>query len=218
MACIDYLKETDAELARLRSIGAVLTAEPAEPGPVCPVCCDHGPGLVIGHSECAEHAACPTCWVKWSGEQLSACIERRAPPLCMFPRCYQPMATGIWRIACERDPRAAELEQRFVHRRRLQASPLFPAALQVNCPQPGCVGLGYLGYDTVMCFMCECQWIPGDDDRGNAPDTSTEIVMGLPLKKCPKCCEYIEKNGGCDHMTCRCGFEFHWSTLQPYRR
>ena len=27
----------------------------------------------------------------------------------------------------------------------------------------------------------------------------------------------IQKNGGCDHMTCRCGFQFYWSTLLPYR-
>jgi ariadne-1 len=42
--------------------------------------------------------------------------------------------------------------------------------------------------------------------------------MGVKVKKCPKCTEYIEKNGGCDHMTCRCGHEFWWSSLTPYRR
>jgi hypothetical protein len=36
-------------------------------------------------------------------------------------------------------------------------------------------------------------------------------------KACPKCHQRIEKNQGCDHMTCRCGYEFYWTTLQPYR-
>merc|ERR1712032_779320 len=86
---------------------------------------------------------------------------------------------------------------------------LFPAAMQVDCPQPLCVGLGYLGFDTVMCFMCEHQWNP--EEPGEAvPDVDVEEVMGLMVKRCPKCSQYIEKNGGCDHMKCRrrgCGYE-----------
>eukprot|EP01080_Neovahlkampfia_damariscottae_P001984 gene1984-1492_t len=30
------------------------------------------------------------------------------------------------------------------------------------------------------------------------------------IKKCPKCGEGIEKNGGCDHMTCKCSHSFSW--------
>jgi hypothetical protein len=30
-------------------------------------------------------------------------------------------------------------------------------------------------------------------------------------KACPKCKELVTKNGGCDHMRCRCGQSFHWS-------
>lgn len=37
------------------------------------------------------------------------------------------------------------------------------------------------------------------------------------LKKCPKCKVTIEKNEGCDHMTCKkCKYEFYWSTLKKY--
>ncbi|CAG8486023.1 10391_t:CDS:2 [Ambispora gerdemannii] len=35
-------------------------------------------------------------------------------------------------------------------------------------------------------------------------------------KKCPKCNANIEKNEGCDHMTCRCGYEFCWLCLADY--
>ena len=28
--------------------------------------------------------------------------------------------------------------------------------------------------------------------------------------RCPACQSIIEKNGGCDHMTCRCGAQFNW--------
>uniref|UniRef100_A0A7S4RUQ6 RING-type domain-containing protein n=1 Tax=Alexandrium monilatum TaxID=311494 RepID=A0A7S4RUQ6_9DINO len=35
-------------------------------------------------------------------------------------------------------------------------------------------------------------------------------------KRCPCCGMVIFKNGGCDHMTCRCGHEFWWTTMRPY--
>lgn len=28
------------------------------------------------------------------------------------------------------------------------------------------------------------------------------------MKQCPSCKFWVEKNKGCDHMTCRCGYEF----------
>ena len=40
------------------------------------------------------------------------------------------------------------------------------------------------------------------------------------MRKCPKYGQGIEKNNGCDHMTCRkpmgCGHEFCWRCLAPY--
>merc|ERR1712007_193125 len=83
-----------------------------------------------------------------------------------------------------------------VKRRRLRNNELYPAAVQINCPQPHCWGLGYLGFDTVMCFICEHQWSPGQEGAPIPTEVDVEEVMGIRVKKCPKCDEYIEKNGG----------------------
>ena len=134
----------------------------------------------------------------------------------------------------------------------------------MDCPQPLCVGLGYLGFDTVMCFICEHQWdaftgvvesaetevpdeeapndiavfraqcfvhsgklintyqqsqLEGSEFVCSVPSEVAEAaVAGVRVKRCPNCHEYIEKNGGCDHMTCRCRHEFAWTTLKPWRR
>merc|ERR1719277_534472 len=43
---------------------------------------------------------------------------------------------------------------------------------------------------------------------------SSSGVRAVPhLKRCPSCQALIQKNGGCDHMTCRCGREFFWSQV-----
>ena len=35
-----------------------------------------------------------------------------------------------------------------------------------------------------------------------------QFVRGAKYKQCPKCKFWVEKNEGCDHMTCRCSFQF----------
>ena len=34
------------------------------------------------------------------------------------------------------------------------------------------------------------------------------LAKGAKFKQCPSCKFWVEKNEGCDHMTCRCKYEF----------
>lgn len=56
------------------------------------------------------------------------------------------------------------------------------------------------------------------DDTGAMDDPMVrcafeQIAHCGHMKCCPSCNALIEKNGGCDHMTCRCGHSFNWSEV-----
>lgn len=45
----------------------------------------------------------------------------------------------------------------------------------------------------------------------NQRGLTDEEVRTLGLQRCPRCRIVIEKNGGCNQMTCRCGARFRWT-------
>jgi len=210
----------DAERARYEPMAPWRPQSEAAPGPVCPICQEHRTALLRdtkAGAACDAHAVCERCLVRWAEERVETCVARREVAVpCLAPGCQEDISLRLWQFIAPGSPPLAALERRLALRRRLLANELYPEPLQVDCPVDGCVGLAYLGFDTCMCFVCEHTWVPDGSD-GEAPTTDAEQVMGLVVKRCPKCNEYIEKNGGCDHMTCRCKYEFFWSTLKPYR-
>ena len=98
------------------------------------------------------------------------------------------------------------------------------------------------------CFTHRCAWHEGrtcgeyDEDAGENEEVSAQQALEstAKLKRCPRCHQGIEKNDGCDHMTCKkplgCGMsplfpcfvtalvfillpvgaEFCWLCLAPY--
>ncbi|BFZ09290.1 hypothetical protein BsWGS_12329 [Bradybaena similaris] len=42
------------------------------------------------------------------------------------------------------------------------------------------------------------------------------ILMEIEGRLCPKCSRFIDKNGGCMHMSCRCGHQFCWLCLKDW--
>ena len=75
---------------------------------------------------------------------------------------------------------------------------------RITCPGIGC--------GRRFCAKC------GNEDHGKEscpPPAETVQWLDKNSKQCPNCSNRIEKNGGCDHMTCRppggCGYEFWWT-------
>ena len=77
----------------------------------------------------------------------------------------------------------------------------------------------------VFCFKClkethrpcDCEMIDMWEKKNSSSSEDAKWLI-VNTKQCPKCHRYIEKNQGCNHMTCQkkaggCGYEFCWICL-----
>jgi ariadne-1 len=104
------------------------------------------------------------------------------------------------------------------------------------CPHPGCVNAIFAAdkEERTVCCLClkrfcfSCKRDPHEPLtcelltkwRKKCDDESeTANWFHINTKECPKCRAPIEKNGGCNHITCRnisCKAEFCWMCLGPW--
>jgi hypothetical protein len=75
----------------------------------------------------------------------------------------------------------------------------------------------------LTCFIHKCPWHDGMTceeygmTRNNGQVHASERWIDGHTKECPHCHSHIEKNDGCDHMTCfKCKHEFCWECLAAY--
>lgn len=55
------------------------------------------------------------------------------------------------------------------------------------------------------------------ESKGDAQEVADALWISANTKRCPKCTTPIEKNEGCNHMTCRkCRHEFCWICMQAW--
>nr|CAH8872564.1 unnamed protein product [Trichobilharzia regenti] len=82
-----------------------------------------------------------------------------------------------------------------------------------NCAECFCFACGQPWHDPVRCEQLKT-WIKKLEN-----DSGTLGWIAANTKECPKCHATIEKNGGCNHMTCRnvdCKHEFCWMCLDRW--
>ncbi|EIW72066.1 hypothetical protein TREMEDRAFT_36398 [Tremella mesenterica DSM 1558] len=84
--------------------------------------------------------------------------------------------------------------------------------VECNCGRQLCFGCGYLSsHRPVLCKIVRL-W-----ERKCADDSETANWLQANTKECSKCQSTIEKNGGCNHMTCKkCKYEFCWVCMGPW--
>lgn len=77
-----------------------------------------------------------------------------------------------------------------------------------NCNHNFCFGCSLSDHQPAPCALVK-KWLKKCED-----DSETANWISANTKECPKCHSTIEKNGGCNHMTCRkCKHEFCWMCM-----
>jgi ariadne-1 len=80
--------------------------------------------------------------------------------------------------------------------------------VQCNCGHGFCFGCAHTDHQPAPCALVK-KWLKKCED-----DSETANWISANTKECPKCASTIEKNGGCNHMTCRkCRNEFCWMCM-----
>jgi len=76
------------------------------------------------------------------------------------------------------------------------------------------------------CMKCKCDYHHGktckeylrEKSESSMDKAFYEFVQGAKYKMCSRCNHWIEKSQGCNHMTCRCGYQFCYVCGGPYKK
>jgi len=134
-------------------------------------------------------------------------------------------------LALPADKRAIFDKARRIERSYVDDNPNLKWCTAAGCGNAIRAPKGHLGVKCScgqrFCFKC--------NDEDHAPCSCEELAKWMVkcrddsetynwlmsnTKACPKCATSIEKNGGCNHMTCKnssCKFEFCWVCLGPWK-
>lgn len=184
----------------------------------CRICCDESCNLKNSTKMGCAHSFCNPCYGEYLRSQVNdgqTCIMTRCPEF----KCNQMITRGVFKAFLNKD--AALSYDRYYLRNFIENSKNMR-----YCPAPACekVAIGS-GITSIRCSCSYCFCFRCGEEAHdpcsctqlgewalkcvNESETANWILANT--RKCPACNARIEKNQGCNHMTCRmCKHEFCW--------
>ncbi|KAL5637159.1 hypothetical protein ACGC1H_000967 [Rhizoctonia solani] len=157
---------------------------------------------------------------------------------CPHPTCRQNMEYSDVIRGTKTAKACQDRYESLLLRRTLEAEPNFVWCKNANCNW-GQVHESGANAPIVICQVCRsrscfthnvpwhtgltCAQYSAQNAHRERENAASEAYITQHAKQCPNssCGRRIEKNDGCDHMTCRrpagCGHEFCWVCLADYR-
>ncbi|KAF7846522.1 hypothetical protein BT93_L4202 [Corymbia citriodora subsp. variegata] len=199
-------------------------------GFMCDICCDDSRGMQTFAMKC-NHRFCVDCYrqylvqkikdegeaarIRCPGEGCNQIVDSKSVALLLstdlMNSCrYQELLTRtyvddkdnlkwcpapncVYAVDCG-------VKQKDLHR-------IVPT-VHCDCGHNFCFGCTLLDHQPTPCPLVR-RWLKKCED-----DSETANWISANTKECPRCRSTIEKNGGCNHMTCRkCKHEFCWMCM-----
>ncbi|KAJ3330632.1 hypothetical protein HDU76_005216 [Blyttiomyces sp. JEL0837] len=196
----------------------------------CGICCNDEPGLLTLALSCG-HRFCEGCYTRYLTQKVREEGESRRIQ-CLDSQCKVIVDEKTVELAVDK-----ETHQKY--QTLLLRTYVDDNALLKWCPAPNCdyaveCRLPASLDEVVPSVKCECGHrfcfgcsLPDHQPstcglvklwlKKCADDSETANWISANTKECEKCLSTIEKNGGCNHMTCRkCKYEFCWVCLGPW--
>lgn len=214
----------DADKMRKEVGLAALDAKPCKQGDVtCRICYDDKCAAIS--SLACGHAFCSDCYGQYLhiavGEGPTSIMTR-----CPQHKCGLLVPRGLFvQLVCAEDL--------AVYDEYLLRNYISTCKAMRHCPAPRCdkvsIGAGISSIlcscGTAYCFRCgedahepsSCKQLAEWSIKcQNDSETANWILANT--KRCPKCQTRIEKNQGCNRMTCRqCTYQFCWSCMEDWK-
>eukprot|EP01084_Bolivina_argentea_P161276 280778_1 len=227
----DYLSDSNQVLIKCGIKSSSKNANPVQQNGsfYCVLC-------VTQYTECAStctfyplqcgHQYCVECWRQYVHAQMEK------GPRCVFTKCIDPQCKLTLRPAVFAtfltSKYRIKYEEYIVHSlvsgvASIKWCPGKECVNAVRCED--CVTIECGGCHHLWCFECvrgahlpcSCRladkWI-----QLHSTDSENITWVRAYTKECPKCKNHIEKNQGCNHMTCRCGYEFCWLCRRDWKK
>lgn len=191
----------------------------------CPICCSKFSAKTFISLDCGNYA-CKNC-VKEHVLQRLASSE--PPPSCLFSSCSHLLGTDV--IKAVLPELSAKKAKKLITVKHIRTNRRFR-----QCGNCDCVAQLFYGEPPVnvlcRCGNCYCWNCSASDhipitcdqikiwmEKGADPAGKLSMMwIKANTKKCPQCQKDIQKNEGCNHMTCKCcGNEFCWLCRGPWK-
>mmetsp|Transcript_4026 Transcript_4026/g.7621 ORF Transcript_4026/g.7621 Transcript_4026/m.7621 type:complete len:552 (+) Transcript_4026:279-1934(+) len=189
----------------------------------CGICCDDDFEPSEMYSMACGHSFCRDCWGGFVGSKLTD------GPSCVYARCPEAGCDEVVTNVDVRDVGGDEKEWRKWELRsfvdlnknmrwcpgadcdKVAVSKTGEGEANCECGRDFCLKCGEEPHSPVSCKDFE-KWL---EKCQNESETANWILANT--KKCPKCYTRIEKNQGCNHITCQqCKYDFCWICGEPW--
>jgi len=197
-------------------------------GFMCDICCEDEAGLQTFAMKCG-HRFCVDCYthylrqkikdegeaarIKCPGDGCNRIVDSKSLDLLVSADLkdrYQELLTRIYVDDKENLKWCPAPNCEYAVDCHVKSKDLLRIVPTVNCDcgHHFCFGCALNDHQPAPCALVK-KWLKKCED-----DSETANWISANTKECPKCHSTIEKNGGCNHMTCRkCRHEFCWMCM-----